>query len=984
MRYISLLISSLFLLFSTSYAQQSDIAYEPGQMLIKLRSKQSLMTFQQEWKQTFPQVSIHFFEEISSTMDIYHLILEESHHDLLSEILIRVKAFDAVDIAQLNHLGDFRSTTPNDPLLSNQWHHENLGGAQSIAGADIRSKMAWSIATGGVTPRGDTIVVAVIDRGFDLAHPDLVDNIWVNKGEIPDNGIDDDGNGYVDDYYGWNATTRTSVITGGGSHGTQVNGMVGARGNNDYGVVGINWNVKIMQVSLSQIRESDVINAYEYVLQQRKRYNESNGQQGAFVVATNSSWGIDRGKPEDAPLWCAFYDSLGHHGILSVGATANANLNVDVVGDLPTACNSPYFISVTSTTRRDVKSVAGFGRNTIDLGAPGENVFTTHTNERFTNTSGTSFASPLVAGSIALLYSASCLHIGDLATESPSEAALMIRSYIVNGVDPIPALATNTKSGGRLNVYNSILKLVQECASCPAPNPPSLIRDNEDNLVLSWDEEDIFLSYGILYRPLGSAIWDTLFVNSSPATLSGLASCQEYEVAILGFCEEDQISFPSESVFMTTDGCCVAPRDIGTIFVQPNAARIRWRPTLPSDSYILEYFNTGTGQSVITSVLGEQILLRRLDFCTEYQVRMASICGLDTTAFSDVFTFRTIGCGACTETVYCEPAPGNPNTLFMEQIIIGQDTITPVRNEMGYIDMTDTIKIDLEVGERYPLRILLDSNNMALVNARVWIDYNHNGFFNPESETPITVNLFEGTVISRVLLIPQNARQGTTRIRVMVADADLDRDDPEICPQGGFFGEYIDFCVTLLPRTCPEAFDLDTVLVGFTLAELDWSPIEASISYLYRHKRSIDTEYSKKETTSETSYVMTDLQPCTSYDFEVRTICLFDTSAYQRITFTTICPTSTEVVQDLGIQMKVMPNPFQSLLQAQIAIDRPSKATMIVTDIAGRQVLFQDLSFLNAGEQSIAIPSAVNWAPGVYILEIITDQGRINQKVVKQ
>jgi serine protease len=984
MRYISLLIGLLFFVSFSSYAQQSDIPYESGQLLVKLKSERAILAFQEDWKQNMSDVSIVAFEELSTSMHIFLLIIDEANHDFLLEILVKVKTFESVEVAQLNHLGDFRSTTPNDPLLSSQWHHENLGGGQSVFGADIRSKMAWSIATGGVTPRGDTIVVAVIDRGFDLNHSDLVDNIWTNKGEIPDNGIDDDGNGYVDDYYGWNATAGTSVITGGGSHGTQVNGMVGARGNNEVGVAGINWNVKIMQVSLSQIRESDVIKAYEYVLQQRKRYNETNGEQGAFVVATNSSWGIDRGKPEDAPLWCAFYDSLGQQGILSVGATANANLNVDVVGDLPTACSSPYFISVTSTTRRDIKSVAGFGRNTIDLGAPGENVFTTNTNDRYNSTSGTSFASPLVAGSIALLYSASCLHISDIARVSPSEAALLIRSYIVNGVDRILALANNTKSGGRLNVYNSILKLVQECASCPSLSPPSLIRDNEDNLIIGWEQNDIFLSYGILFRPLGSSEWDTLFVDSSPATLSNLASCQEYEIAVIGFCDEDQTSFPSESTFMTTDGCCVAPRDISTIFVQPNAARIRWRPTLPASSYILEYVNTATGQSVITSVLGEQILLRRLDFCTEYQVRMASICDLDTTDFSEVFRFKTIGCGACIETVYCEPGPGNSSTLFMERIIIGQDTITPVRNETGYIDMTDTIKINLEVGESYPLRIQLDSTNRALVNARAWIDYNHNGFFSPESETPITVNLFEGTVISRVLLIPQNARQGTTRVRVMVSDADIDPEAPAICPQDGFFGEYVDFCITLLPRTCPEAFDLDTVLVGFTLAELDWSPIEASISYLYRHKRSIDTEYSKKETTSETSYVLTDLEPCTSYDFEVRTICLFDTSAYQRITFTTICPTSTEVVQDLGIQMKVMPNPFQSLLQTQITIDRPTKASLVVTDITGRQILFQDLSFLNAGEQTIAIPSAVNWAPGVYILEIVTEQGRINQKVIKQ
>src|SRR5690606_6910037 len=104
------------------------------------------------------------------------------------------------------------------------------------------------------------------------------------------------------------------------SHGMLVNGMVGAKGNNEQGVTGINWNVKIMNIRLRDIKESDVIKAYEYVLSQRKRYNATNGEEGAFVVATNSSWGIDQGKPEDAPMWCEFYDSLGVHGILSCGA----------------------------------------------------------------------------------------------------------------------------------------------------------------------------------------------------------------------------------------------------------------------------------------------------------------------------------------------------------------------------------------------------------------------------------------------------------------------------------------------------------------------------------------------------------------------------------------------------------------------------------------------------------------------------------------
>jgi hypothetical protein len=137
----------------------------------------------------------------------------------------------------------------------------------------------------------------------------------------------------------------------------------------------------------------------------RQRYNQTNGAEGAFVVATNSSWGINNGNPANAPLWCAFYDTLGAYGILNAGATANAQINVDVSGDLPTGCISDYLISVTATNNNDVRTFSGFGANTIHLGAPGEAVRTTSGSSNYTTTDGTSFATPMVAGAIALFAS---------------------------------------------------------------------------------------------------------------------------------------------------------------------------------------------------------------------------------------------------------------------------------------------------------------------------------------------------------------------------------------------------------------------------------------------------------------------------------------------------------------------------------------------------------------------------------------------------
>ena len=363
-----------------------------------------------------------------------------------------------IEAAQFNHTVQNRETLPNDPQLGQQWHHVENGDH------DIDSDLAWDITTGGAAADGSRIVVAVLEGGgSNYNHVDLIENHWVNEAEIPGNGVDDDENGFIDDYNGWNSGSNNDAIAAGG-HGTSVSGMIGAVGDNGVGGVGVNWDVDIMQVDMGGgLTESNVIAAYNYPFEMRAIFNESDGARGAFVVATNASWGIDLANPANYPVWCAYYDDLGEQGILNCGATANAQYNIDTQGDMPTGCSSPYMVSVTATDDNDVRTFSAYGATTIDLGAPGDAVFLPSGTSGYGNTSGTSFASPCVAGAIALVYSAPCPDLMGLALSNPQAAADLVLGYILDGTDEVSNLIGETVTGGRLNVYNALELALANC-----------------------------------------------------------------------------------------------------------------------------------------------------------------------------------------------------------------------------------------------------------------------------------------------------------------------------------------------------------------------------------------------------------------------------------------------------------------------------------------------------------------------------------------
>ncbi|MDP8267214.1 MAG: S8 family serine peptidase [Candidatus Tenebribacter davisii] len=439
-----------FLVFMYVNTITAETAYVPGQIMIQFSTydKNKLTDLEADMK----IIDLQRIGLLSKSMNIWLFGFESGKLDDL-QLKQQINKNPFVQKTQFNHYISQREIFPDDVYFELQWNMYNTG-VVGVEDADIDATDAWEITEGGVTVMGDTLVIAVVDGGCDLTHEDL--NLWKNEAEIPCNGIDDDGNGYIDDYDGWNAFNHTGNVPT-DSHGTHVSGIAGAIGNNEVGVAGVNWNAKIMPVAGDSSVESVVVEAYSYVLEMRQLYNETNGESGAFVISTNASFGVNYGNPANFPLWSAIYDSLGVAGVLSAAATMNINVNVDEVGDMPTACESDYLITVTNTTKFDEKYInAAYGLETIDLGAPGTLIYSTNFNNDYSLKTGTSMATPHVAGAVAMMFSAATEEFLQEYKDSLAVKCLEIKQYILDGVDILPDLEGVTVSGGRLNMHNSL------------------------------------------------------------------------------------------------------------------------------------------------------------------------------------------------------------------------------------------------------------------------------------------------------------------------------------------------------------------------------------------------------------------------------------------------------------------------------------------------------------------------------------------------
>jgi hypothetical protein len=392
-------------------------------------------------KATIDQINATIGAQVLQSFQIVsnlHLVKIPAHLSV-PEAIARYKGYANVLYAEPNFIvrkAQHVQLTPNDPNFTQLWGLHNTGQTGGTPDADIDAPEAWDITTGS-----PSVVVFVIDTGVDYNHPDLNANLWRNPGEIPSNGIDDDGNGYVDDVYGIDTYYNDTDPFDGDGHGTHVSGTIGAIGNNNVGVVGVNWSVKIGHCKfLSDFGSgttAGAISCLQYILNLKQTGNPAND-----IIATNNSWG-------GGGFSQALHDAIKAHmnaGILFIAAAGNAGANNDTALFLPASYYLPNVISVAATTHTDAKAgFSNYGRRTVHVGAPGQGILSTTPGNTYSTFSGTSMATPHVTGLAALIKA-----------QFPSFTWYQIRNRILATGDVTTGMQNVTISDRRINAYGAL------------------------------------------------------------------------------------------------------------------------------------------------------------------------------------------------------------------------------------------------------------------------------------------------------------------------------------------------------------------------------------------------------------------------------------------------------------------------------------------------------------------------------------------------
>ena len=351
-----------------------------------------------------------------------------------AEIVAQYRALPEVEYAEENfriEIPDALDSSlvpvrPRDPQFDDQWALANSGQRGGKEGADISATLAWAITTGS-----DDVVVAVLDSGVDYNHDDLKPNMWTRPAGMEP--YQDSELGSIDDEYGFNAVDNASDPMDQNGHGTHCAGIIGAEGENDIGIAGVNWKVRIMPLKFMTAggfgTTKDAIEAINYVIERKKA--------GVNVRIISASWGSTlRSRALEEVIRKAY-----ENDILFVAAAGNASVNNDRSPHYPSSYNVPNVVSVAALDRHDqLASFSNYGVKSVAIAAPGVDILSTWLGNAYEEKSGTSMATPVVSGVAALILS-----------ENPHLSVDDLRKKLLASTDPIVALKGKTVTGGRIN-----------------------------------------------------------------------------------------------------------------------------------------------------------------------------------------------------------------------------------------------------------------------------------------------------------------------------------------------------------------------------------------------------------------------------------------------------------------------------------------------------------------------------------------------------
>jgi PKD repeat protein/subtilisin family serine protease len=419
----------LFSCFSASFAKEPIYqTYKEGELLVKFKLGVGLSTIANSHAKVESKVIKHFKKTGIQLIRLKAGLAVKKAIELY-------KKDPNVLYAEPNYILYAVDVFPNDPGFSNLWGLHNTGQTGGTVDADIDAPESWQITTGS-----SNVIVAVIDTGVDYTHQDLAVNMWKNLAElngVP--GVDDDGNGYIDDIYGIDAFNNDTDPMDDHMHGTHCSGTIGAVGNNGIGVAGVNWNVRIMALKFLGSGgggdTSGAIECLEYAIMMKQDYGQN-------IRITSNSWG---GTEYSQALYDAI-QAAGNADILFVAAAGNSYADNDIAHFYPVSDDLPNIIGVAATDHNDNKaSFSNWGLNTVDVAAPGVNVLSTTPGNNYNYLSGTSMATPHVSGLGALILAQHPEYTGD-----------QVKWNILLTVDPLDSLDGKILTGGRINANNAL------------------------------------------------------------------------------------------------------------------------------------------------------------------------------------------------------------------------------------------------------------------------------------------------------------------------------------------------------------------------------------------------------------------------------------------------------------------------------------------------------------------------------------------------